>query len=81
MSGDDMCAYAETFAEHFLAGRFRYNTHVRKLHRLQDGWQLDTVSTDAGVEIERLRYDKLVLCTGVGALSCYHDESPLIVAF
>ncbi|KZV64499.1 FAD/NAD-P-binding domain-containing protein [Peniophora sp. CONT] len=63
MSGNDMCAYGEMFAERFLAGRFRYDTRVRKLQRLSDGWRLDTINTRTGVE-ERLRYDKLVLCTG-----------------
>ncbi|VDB92271.1 unnamed protein product [Peniophora sp. CBMAI 1063] len=63
MSGDDMCAYAETFAERYLARHFRYNTFVRKLHRLKDGWQLDTVHVHTGAE-EVLHYDKVVLCTG-----------------
>ena len=68
MSGDDMCAYAETFSERFLQGRFRYSTHVRKLRRLTDGWWLDTVNVVTGVE-ERLHYEKLVLCTGVSTYS------------
>jgi dimethylaniline monooxygenase (N-oxide forming) len=64
LSGDDMCAYAETFAEKFLPNRIRYNTQVHRLHRDEDGWRLDSEDLTDGSRKE-LRYAKLVLCTGV----------------
>ena len=70
LSGEDMTEYMETFAATFLSGRIRYHTEVLKISRTQakDGWfvVVRNLKTQA---VERIVYDKLVLCTGVTSLS------------
>ncbi|KAI0034738.1 FAD/NAD-P-binding domain-containing protein [Vararia minispora EC-137] len=64
LSGEDMCAYAETFVDKFLSGRMRYKTLVTRVRRVEEGgWLLDVKDLKTG-EIHELRYTKLALCTG-----------------
>lgn len=75
LSGEDMTEYMEAFAAMFLPGRIRYNAEVLKISRSQergtDGWSV-TVRNLKTKAVESIVYDKLVLCTGVTAVSCWY---------
>ena len=71
--------YMESFEEHFLNGRIRYNTEVLKIRRVPEKngkassassaalrWQwLVSVHDEKTGATADLKYDRLVLCSGV----------------
>ncbi|KAI0068518.1 FAD/NAD-P-binding domain-containing protein [Artomyces pyxidatus] len=65
ISGDDMRAYLECFAEKFLAGRIRFATEVRRIERGEagNGWRVhvEDKNTDRA---ETLAFARIVLCSG-----------------
>lgn len=76
LSGERMRMYMESFAERFLKGKIRYNTTVTNVRRRLEGeegkrWVVTVHDTTTGEE-SQLRYDKIVLCTGVST------QSPLL---
>ncbi|KIK69190.1 hypothetical protein GYMLUDRAFT_67862 [Collybiopsis luxurians FD-317 M1] len=68
LTGRDMCAYMEHFANKFLTDKVRYNTEVKKVYRPsgeKKGWLVDVHSLQGGSELtETLHFARLVLCTG-----------------
>ena len=77
LTGEDMQHYMESFEEHFLSGRVRYNTEVLKIKRTAPSeknvpsrrWLISVQDKLSGVTSE-LKYDRVVLCTGVSVSSC-----------
>ena len=75
LSGEDMQHYMESFEEHFLNGRIRYETEILKIKRVETNGKAS--STPASSQwlismqdkrtnaISEARYDRVVLCTGV----------------
>ncbi|OCH90140.1 FAD/NAD(P)-binding domain-containing protein [Obba rivulosa] len=68
LSGEDMRQYMESFAEHFLKGKIRYETEVLEIRVQSDDqqcrqWHI-TVEDARSREQQVLIYDKVVLCTG-----------------
>jgi len=80
LSGDDMCRYAEEFVSRFLSGRMRYNTHVVRVNRDEAGWALDIRGANSR-DTKKLRYKKLVLCTGVRRPNAITNSAPNQIAF
>ena len=78
LSGEDMQHYMESFEEHFLRGRIRYNTEVLKIKRVPipekereknantaaRRWLISVQDKLTGACSE-LKYDRVVLCSGV----------------
>ena len=83
LSGEDMQHYMESFEDHFLPGKIRYNTEVLKIKRVaQNGkngkassttppsqWLISVQDKNSGTRSE-LKYDRVVLCTGVRLIDC-----------
>lgn len=65
LTGDDMCAYMETFAEKFLAGKIKCKTEIRGIERSSSGSWLVTVEDLFNGSQEVLNFSHIVLCTGV----------------
>ncbi|KAJ3529431.1 hypothetical protein NM688_g7855 [Phlebia brevispora] len=75
LTGEDMQYYMESFEEHFLKGRIRYNTEVLKIKRISERnakasppttssrWAVSVQDKISGVS-SQLKYDKVVLCSG-----------------
>ena len=69
LTGEDVRQYMESFTEQFLTHKIRYNTRVTNIRKdhvstpTGKPWVV-TVLDPQGVDTE-LRYDKVVLCTGV----------------
>ncbi|KAG6918033.1 hypothetical protein DXG01_016885 [Tephrocybe rancida] len=64
LTGDDMCAYMETFADTFLAGKIRFRTEIISVQRSSTGaWQV-TVQDTQNAAKEVLIFSHIVLCTG-----------------
>ncbi|EIW77405.1 FAD/NAD(P)-binding domain-containing protein [Coniophora puteana RWD-64-598 SS2] len=75
VSGDEMRAYMEHFAETFLTGRIRYGVDVSRIRRKSPagGWSLDIVNKQENTK-ETRDFAWLVLCTG-GCSKPYIPES------
>jgi hypothetical protein len=77
LDGATMNTYMESFAERFLQGRIRFNVEITKAvrdHGGVGGWIVyiqDKISGD-----EKLRYDKIVVCTGVNLSHSVRKLSP-----
>ena len=79
LSGEDMRLYMESYTDRFLPKNIRYNTEVNNIRRInQDAsntpsWVVTITDKISGTLCE-LKFDKIVLCTGVGrvALMSYH---------
>jgi dimethylaniline monooxygenase (N-oxide forming) len=81
LSGEDMCLYMKNYADSFLSKNIRYNVEVINIRRVSsDASQTDTSrwvvtiintigNTNSRTQDE-LRFDKIVLCTGVHTYSC-----------
>lgn len=78
LSGEDMQYYMESFEEHFLNGKVRYNTEVLKIQRTfekpskssltpKPQWSISVLDKKTGAS-SQLKYDKVVLCSGVRLL-------------
>lgn len=66
LSGEDLWAYMQSYADRFLKGRIRFNTEVERIRRERNGgWHITARDTRTMELIEDLQFDKLVLCTGV----------------
>ena len=69
LSGEDMCAYMEKFADNFLSGKIRFETEILEMRRAGgSGWEVEVQDLRTGVK-EVLTYARIVLCTGVGPIS------------
>ena len=69
LSGEDMCAYMEKFADTFLSGKIRFETEILEIRRAGgSGWEVEVQDLRTGVK-EVLTYARIVLCTGVGPIS------------
>lgn len=87
LSGEDMQYYMESFEEHFLKGRVRYNTEVLKIKRVAEKnkkaaptlaplqWVISVQDKQTGVSSE-LKYDRVVLCSG----GCHTPSTPPALA-
>lgn len=66
LSGEDMTAYMEEFADTFLAGKIRFETEILDIRRGKDGsdWEVEVVDLRTDNK-EILSYARIVLCTGV----------------
>ncbi|EIW77421.1 FAD/NAD(P)-binding domain-containing protein [Coniophora puteana RWD-64-598 SS2] len=65
MTGEELQAYMEQFAESFLKDNIRYGTEVRKIRRdeVTGLWFVDVLNKKRGTH-ETLIYSRLVVCTG-----------------
>ncbi|KAG6840188.1 hypothetical protein C0991_008352 [Blastosporella zonata] len=64
LTGDDMCAYMETFADTFLSGKIRFRTEITAIRRAADeSWQVTVQDRQTAVQ-ETLLFTHIVLCTG-----------------
>ncbi|KAF8648995.1 hypothetical protein AX16_006109 [Volvariella volvacea WC 439] len=67
LSGYDMCAYMELFAEKFLQGRIQFNTEILNIRRENPdgslGWTVSVLRKESRVR-EHLNFARIVLCTG-----------------
>ncbi|CAL1698410.1 unnamed protein product [Somion occarium] len=64
LSGEDMRAYMESFADRFLKDRIKYDTEALNICRRNGGgWVVTAKGLNSGTMFE-LEYDKIVLCTG-----------------
>lgn len=70
LTGEDMCAYMEAFADRFLPGRIRFETEVLDIRRGKDSaWAVEVQGKgESGRQV--LRFDRIVLCTGVCVFLC-----------
>ena len=69
LSGEDMCAYMEKFADTFLRGKIRFETEILKTRCAKDfGWEIE-VQDLRTKDKEILTYARIVLCTGVRRIS------------
>lgn len=80
LCGEDMQYYMESFEEHFLNGKIRYHTEVLKIQRAvkKNGkaasstaplqWLISVQDKKTGACSE-LKYDRVVLCSGVSVES------------
>jgi cation diffusion facilitator CzcD-associated flavoprotein CzcO len=78
LDGATMNAYMESFAETFLNGRIRFNVEITKAVRDNSGvggWTVYIQDKISGDE-EKLRYDKIVVCTGVNLSHSIRKLSP-----
>lgn len=66
LSGEDMSAYMEKFADTFLAGKIRFETEILDVRRGKDGsgWEVEVLDLRTRNK-EVLYYARIVLCTGV----------------
>ena len=65
LSGKDLSAYFQAFADEFLSGKIRLNTDVKNIRRSdQGGWNVVTQDVISGA-ISEHHFDKVVLCSGV----------------
>ncbi|GLB35449.1 putative pyridine nucleotide-disulphide oxidoreductase [Lyophyllum shimeji] len=64
LSGEDMCAYMENFAETFLNGKIRFETEVLAIRRAASGaWSVTVEDRRSGTQ-EVLQFTHIVPCTG-----------------
>ncbi|KAH0584375.1 hypothetical protein H2248_009914 [Termitomyces sp. 'cryptogamus'] len=63
LTGDDMCAYMETFAAKFLAGKIKFNTEILCVRRSTGSWLVTVEDIPSGIQ-EVLVFSHIVLCTG-----------------
>ncbi|KAG6861662.1 hypothetical protein C0995_013664 [Termitomyces sp. Mi166 len=64
LTGDDMCAYMETFTAKFLAGKIKLKTEILDIRRSSSGsWLVTVENIPSGVQ-EVLVFSHIVLCTG-----------------
>ncbi|KAF9240381.1 FAD/NAD(P)-binding domain-containing protein [Melanogaster broomeanus] len=65
LSGEDMSAYMERFAETFLPGRIRFETEIVDIRRGEgdSGWDVEVQDLNTNTK-HVLSYDRIVLCTG-----------------
>ncbi|KAG6335021.1 hypothetical protein ID866_4066 [Astraeus odoratus] len=64
LTGEDMSAYMEMFADTFLSGKIRFETEILDIRRGGDsGWEVEVQDLRANKK-EVLSYDRIVLCTG-----------------
>ena len=81
--------YMESFEEHFLNGKVRYNTEVLKIKRVYEKpskssptprpqWSISIEDKKTGVR-SQLKYDKVVLCSGVCLVDCKVVEEVLML--
>lgn len=75
LSGEDMRGYMESYADRFLKNAIRYNVEVTAVRRIADAskasnWAVTCTDKLSGTQ-EELRFDKVVLCTGVSSISIY----------
>ncbi|KAI9571710.1 FAD/NAD-P-binding domain-containing protein [Boletus coccyginus] len=65
LSGDDMTAYMEKFADTFLSGKIRFETEILDIRRGRDGagWEVEVLDLKTGNK-GVLNYARIVLCTG-----------------
>ncbi|KAK7676325.1 hypothetical protein QCA50_020708 [Cerrena zonata] len=71
LSGDDMQTYMESFADHFLKGRIRYQVEALRLRRSNSNsnsksgsrWVI-TIRDERDGSTSEVEYDKVVLCSG-----------------
>ena len=69
LSGDDMCAYAEKFADTFLPGTIRFEIEILDIRRANgSGWDVEIHDLRTGAK-EILTYARVILCTGVRSIS------------
>lgn len=64
LTGDDMRAYFEQFAQTFVQDKIIYRTRVKSVRRAAVGYVLQVLHLDSQKEDE-LHFDRLVLCSGV----------------
>lgn len=69
LSGEDMRGYMESYADRFVKNSIRYNVEVLRVQRVESGskepnWAITFRDRGTGAQ-GVLKYDKLVLCTGV----------------
>ncbi|KAL4071251.1 hypothetical protein V8B97DRAFT_1871036 [Scleroderma yunnanense] len=64
LSGEDMCAYMENFANTFLPGKIRFETEILDICRADgSGWEVEVQDLKTDVK-QVLTYARIVLCTG-----------------
>lgn len=68
LTGEAMNGYMESFADRFLGNSVRYKTEVTRVQRGEAGrgWAITCANRETQA-VEVLRFDKLVLCTGVSS--------------
>ncbi|KAI6046404.1 FAD/NAD(P)-binding domain-containing protein [Pisolithus marmoratus] len=65
LSGEDMCAYLEKFADTFLTGKIRFETEILNIRRGATGSSWEVEVQDLRTRAKQvLVYDRIVLCTG-----------------
>ena len=75
LSGDDMCAYMQDFADKFLEGKIKFGTEVTNICRSEDGtWLVNVVHLRNGAQ-ETLKFSRIVLCTGVSSSPVDQDSA------
>ncbi|KAF5386925.1 hypothetical protein D9615_001925 [Tricholomella constricta] len=64
LTGDDLCAYMETFANMFLDGKIRFETEVLGIRRSPSGSWFVTTEDRRSADQQVLEFSRIVLCTG-----------------